>query len=330
MTQRPRVLQNSSNLGAIQPQLDERFDIHKLWQEPDPEAFLAARGAEFVGLVTSAQFGADAALMDKLPSLKVISSFGVGFDKVDVAAAYKRGIMVGYTPNVLNDCVADIAWGLLIDVSRGISASDRYVRRGEWPKANYPLQTRVSGKRLGILGLGRIGKAIAKRGEGFSMDIRYTSRNPVADAPYRYEPSLVELARWCDFLVVAAAGGAATRGLVSAAVIEALGPKSFLVNVSRGTVVDEAALVDALVHKRIAGAGLDVFENEPHVPPALFELDNVVLLPHVASATHETRLAMGELVLANLDSYFSRGCLVTPVPAPAGVEMPQPAPKARP
>ena len=329
MTQRPRVLQNSQTLGAIQARLDERYDIHRLWQEPDADAFLAARGKEFVGLATSAQVGADAALMDKLPSLKVISSFGVGFDRVDVAAAYKRGIMVGYTPAVLNDCVADIAWGLLIDAARGISASDRYVRRGEWPKANYPLQTRVSGKRLGIIGLGRIGKAIARRGEGFDMDVRYTSRNPVADAGYKYEPSLVELARWCDFLIVAASGGAGTRGLVSAAVIEALGPKGFLINVSRGTVVDEAALVDALANKRIAGAGLDVFENEPQVPAALFGLDNVVLLPHVASATNETRRAMGELVLANLDSYFSSGTLVTPVPAPAGVEMPGPAQGAR-
>ena len=203
------------------------------------------------------------------------------------------------------------------------------MRRGEWPQANYPLQTRVSGKRLGIIGLGRIGKAIARRGEGFDMDVRYTGRNPVADAGYKYEPSLVELARWCDFLIVAASGGAGTRGLVSAAVIEALGPKGFLIIVSRGTVVDEAALVDALANKRIAGAGLDVFENEPHVPAALFGLDNVVLLPHVASATNETRRAMGELVLANLDSYFSSGTLVTPVPAPAGVEMPRPAQGAR-
>jgi hydroxypyruvate reductase len=329
MTQRPRVLQNSPNLGAIQSTLEERYDVHKLWQEKDPDAFLAARGAEFVGLATAAGAGADAALMDKLPSLKVISSFGVGFDKVDIAAAYQRGIMVGYTPNVLNDCVADIAMGLLIDVSRGISASDRYVRRGEWPKANYPLQTRVSGKRMGIVGLGRIGKAIAKRAEGFSMEIRYTSRNPLVDVAYTYEPSLVELARWCDFLVVAASGGASTRGLVSAAVIEALGPKSFLVNVSRGTVVDEAALVEALAGKRIAGAGLDVFENEPNVPSKLYELDNVVLLPHVASATHETRRAMGDLVLANLESFFTRGSLVTPVPPPPGVKMPEPAQGAR-
>ncbi|HSI54727.1 MAG TPA: NAD(P)-dependent oxidoreductase, partial [Ramlibacter sp.] len=173
---------------------------------------------------------------------------------------------------------------------------------------------RVSGKKLGIAGLGRIGQAIAKRAIGFDLDIRYHSRKPVAGVAFRHEPSLVELAKWCDFLIVIVSGGPATRHLVSAEVINALGPNSYLVNVSRGSVVDEAALVDALVNKRIAGAGLDVFEDEPRVPQALMALDNVVLLPHLASGTRETRQAMADVVLANLHSFFDHGKLVTPVP----------------
>ena len=233
-----------------------------------------------------------------------------------MAAAARRGIPVGYTPDVLNDCVADLAMGLMLDVARGISAADRYVRQGGWLKARYPLGHRVSGRRLGIVGLGRIGRTIARRAGGFDMDIRYHSRKPVAGVAFAHEPSLVSLAQWCDFLVVIVSGGPATRHLVSAEVIEALGPGGYLVNVSRGSVVDEAALVDALVNRRIAGAGLDVFEDEPRVPQALMALDNVVLLPHLASGTNETRQAMADLVLANLHSWFDHGRLVTPVPTP--------------
>jgi len=315
-TIRPRVLQKGRLMPALEVQLNERYDVQGLWQHSDAAAFLEAHGSEFSGLVTSANVGADAQLIDQLPQLRVISSFGVGIDKIDLHAAQRRGVAVGYTPDVLNDCVADLAIGMLIDVARGISAADRYVRRGEWQRGNYPLTTRVSGKRLGIFGLGRIGRAIAKRASGFDMSVRYTNRSPVAGTPYAFEPSLVELAKWADFLVVAAAGGPSTRRQVSAAVLEALGPKGFVINVSRGTVIDEAALVDALVQRRIAGAALDVFEHEPQVPQALFELDNVVLLPHVASGTQETRQAMADLVLANLASYYADGKLVTPAPMP--------------
>jgi lactate dehydrogenase-like 2-hydroxyacid dehydrogenase len=285
-----------------------------LWRETDPGAYLRAHGKEFHGVVTSAKFGADAALMAALPALEIIANFGVGYETIDVAAARQRGVAVSNTPDVLTDCVADIAWGLMLDVARGLSAADRFVRRGNWVRENFPLMTRVSGKRLGILGLGRIGGAIAKRGSGFDMQVRYHNRRPVANSPYRHEPSLVELARWCDFLVIASAGGPSTRRLVSAEVIAALGEKGFVVNISRGSVVDEPALIDALAHKRIAGAALDVFEDEPNVPAALMELDNVVLLPHVASATRETRQAMADLVLANLREFFRNGKLVTPVP----------------
>jgi len=302
--------------GAVPPALEARlaaaFALHKLRDEPDAKRFLAEHGARFSSLVTTAKFGAERALIESLPNLKVISSFGVGTENLDLDAARSR-IAVGYTPDVLNDCVADLAFGLLIDVARGISASDRFVRRGGWLKGAYPLQTRVSGKRLGIVGLGRIGRVIAQRASGFEMQIRYHGRRAVDGVPWPHEPSLLELAHWCDFLVVIVAGGAATRHLVSAAVLDALGPEGFLVNVARGSVVDEAALVDALVHKRIAGAGLDVFEREPEVPPALFELDNVVLLPHVASATHETRQAMADLVFDNLESFHRSGQVLAPV-----------------
>jgi lactate dehydrogenase-like 2-hydroxyacid dehydrogenase len=221
--------------------------------------------------------------------------------------------MVSNTPDVLTDCVADLAFGLLIDVARGLSAADRFVRRGDWKRGQFPLATRVSGKRLGVLGLGRIGRAVAKRAAGFDMETRYHNRTPLADLAYGYEASLVDLARWADFLVIAAAGGAATRAMVSREVLAALGKKGYLINIARGSVVDEAALVDALVNRRIAGAALDVFADEPNVPPELFALDNVVLLPHIASATRETRQAMADLVLDNLRSYFRAGKLLTPV-----------------
>jgi hydroxypyruvate reductase len=316
-TIRPRVLQKGRLMPALEAQLNERYDVEGLWQHDDAAAYLEAHGSEFSGLVTSANVGADAQLIDKLPQLRVISSFGVGIDKIDLHAARRKGIAVGYTPDVLNDCVADLAIGLLIDAARGISAADRYVRRGDWQRGPFPLATKVSGKRLGIFGLGRIGRAIAQRAGGFDMSVRYTNRSPVAGAPYAFEPSLVELAAWADFLVIAAAGGPATRAKVSRAVLDALGPQGFVVNVSRGTVIDEPALVEALVQRRIAGAGLDVFEHEPNVPAALLELDNVVLLPHVASGTHETRKAMADLVLANLAGFFAEGKLVAPAPMPA-------------
>lgn len=312
---RPRVLQAGPAMPALEAALAAQFDCHSLTRQSDPKRFLAEQGNTFEALVTSGKNGADGALMDALPALKAITHFGVGYDTVDVAAAAQRGIPVSNTPDVLNDCVADVAMGLLIDAARGLSASDRFVRRGDWLKGPFPLATRVSGKKLGIAGLGRIGQAIAKRARGFDMDIRYHSRRPVAGISFAHEPSLVALADWCDFLVVIVSGGPATRHLVSAEVIRALGPNGYLVNVSRGSVVDEAALIDALVNKRIAGAGLDVFEDEPNVPQALMGLDNVVLLPHLASGTRETRQAMADLVMANLHSIFTSGKLVTPVPA---------------
>lgn len=304
---RPTLLQNGPLAPALEAVLAAEFDVQRLADQADQPAFLAQHGARFTGLATSAPAGASAALLAALPGLRVISSHGVGLDKIDLAVAAQRGIQVGYTPEVLNDCVADLAMALLLDVARGASAADRFVRRGDWPKAKFRLARKVSGQRLGILGLGRIGRAVAQRATGFEMQIRYTNRKPVAGVPWQFEPALVELARWADTLVVVAAGGASTHHLVNAEVLAALGPDGFLVNVARGSVVDQAALVQALQTGGIAGAGLDVYADEPHVPPELMALDNVVLLPHIASATRETRQAMEALTLANLQAFYATG-----------------------
>lgn len=300
-----KVLQYGKLMPALEQQLAEAFDWQRLVDQADPKAFLAAHGHEFVGLATTGF--ADAALIDALPSLRVISSFGVGVDGIDLGAAARRGIPVGNTPDVLNDCVADLAIGLMIDVARGVGAAERYLRAGLWPQGAYPLQRRFSGKKLGIVGLGRIGHEVAKRALAFEMDIRYHNRRPVLDTSIEHEPSLVELARWCDFLLIIVPGGAATRHLVNEAVLDALGPEGYLINVARGSVVDEPALVRALQGKRIAGAALDVFEKEPQVPAELMAMDNVVLVPHIGSATVETRAAMAQRVFDNLKSFFDTG-----------------------
>jgi len=316
---RYRILQAGRLLPTLEARLAAEFDTHLLAAEADPQAWLTAHGAEFVGFVTSAGVGIGAATMDRMPKLRVVSSFGVGLDKLDLAAAKARGIAVGYTPDVLNDCVADLGVALMLDVARRVSEADRYVRRGAWTMpgvAGFPLARKVSGAKLGIVGLGRIGQTIARRAGGFEMDIRYHSRRPVEGVAWQHEPSLIELARWCDFLVVITAGGARTRHLIDAAVLDALGPRGFIVNVSRGSVIDEQALVQALREQRIAGAGLDVFENEPQVPLELLSMDNVVLLPHIASGTQETRQAMADRVFDNLQGFLRDGRMVSPAPLP--------------
>lgn len=297
----------------MEDRLVEQFDVHRLPIEADVGAFLAQHGDEFVAVVTNGAVGVDAALIDALPSLRLIASRGVGFDRIDLAAARQRNVAVSNTPGVLNDCVADLAIGALLAVARKVCSADRFVRRGDWLNGRFPMSTRVSGKRLGILGLGRIGRTVARRASGFDMAIRYHNRQPAADVVYGYEASVVELARWADFLVITAAGGLATHHLVSAEVIDALGEQGFLVNVSRGTVVDQQALVCALSNRRLGGAALDVYDDEPNVPPELLALDNVVLLPHIASSTNETFAEMEELVLANMRQFFSNGSLLTPL-----------------
>ena len=308
-----RILQAGRLLPALEQQLAADYDLHRLADQADPDEFLARRGGDFTGLVTSAGgTGAPSALIAALPALRVISSFGVGLDRIALAAARKRGIAVGYTPDVLNDCVADTAFALLLDVARRTAEADRFVRAGRWAAGQaFGLGRKVSGARLGIVGLGRIGQTIARRAGGFDMDVRYHSRRPVAAVPWAHEPVLTELARWADFLVIITAGGDETRHLIDDSVLDALGPRGFLINAARGSVIDEAALVRALVERRIAGAGLDVFEREPQVPAELLALDNVVLLPHIASGTEETRQAMAQRVLDNLAAFFTEGRLVS-------------------
>lgn len=253
--------------------------------------------------------------LDALPNLKVISSFGVGYDPYDEEYISARKIRLGYTPDVLNDCVADLAFALLLDCARQVSTSDRYIRAGRWiSDGPYPLGTQLTGKRLGILGLGRIGLEIAERAKGFRMEILYHNRNQRNDVPYRYVDSLIELAKQSDFLVIATPGGPENTKLVNKEVFEALGTESYLINIARGVVVDEAALVEALQNKVIAGAGLDVFVKEPHVPEALFELDNVTLCPHIGSATHETRGAMRDLAIENFLHFAQHGEVKVAVP----------------
>ncbi|PUA79901.1 2-hydroxyacid dehydrogenase [Nocardioides currus] len=254
-----------------------------------------------------------AAELDALPGLRAIANFGVGYDNIDVEEATRRGVVVSNTPDVLTDAVADLSVLLVLDVLRQGSAADRFVRRGEWAAGKrYPLTREVRGSVVGILGLGRIGEAVAERLVPFGAEIAYHSRS-AKDVAWAYHESTVALAEASDVLVVLTPGGAGTEHLVDAAVLDALGPDGFLVNVSRGSVVDEVALVAALEAGRIAGAGLDVFADEPHVPAALLDRDDVVLLPHVGSATDQTREAMARLVLDNVAAFLERGELVTPV-----------------
>ena len=310
------VLQVGPLKPSLAQTLADTYDAHLL---PDErvmrQAFLAAHGAEITAVVTSGRTGVDAELMTSLPNLGAVVNFGVGYDTTDVDAAAARGVAVSNTPDVLTDCVADTAVGLVIDTLRQFSAADRYVRAGRWPvDGSYRLTRQVSNTRVGIIGLGRIGSAIAQRLSAFGCTISYHNRRPVDGSAYTYAASPIELARGVDVLVVAAAGGSGTRGLVDGEVLDALGPTGYLVNIARGSVVDEEALVEALTAGRLAGAGLDVFADEPRVPEALLAMDNVVVLPHVASGTVETRAAMEDLTLRNLDSFLATGRLVTPVP----------------
>src|SRR4051812_1967619 len=266
------------------------------------------------GCVTNGHSGPPPEMIDRMPKLEIIASASVGYDGIPVEYARSKGIPVTNTPEVLNDDVADLAIGLMIMTARNLVTTDRYVRSGRWPKeGEYPLAQKASGKRVGILGMGRIGKEIGKRAEAMNNTVAYHSRRPVTDVAYKHYPDLVELAKNSDFLVVIIPATAQTNKIVNKAVIEALGPTGILVNVARGAVVDEDALVDALKSGKLGGAGLDVFVNEPQVPPELFAMDNVVLQPHVGSATHDTRRAMSQLVLDNLDAHFAGKPLLTEI-----------------
>lgn len=296
------IVTNGSLSSWLNEGLSARYAAYRLDELPH------AIRMEARILVTTGVAGADASIMDGLPALRLIAVHGVGVDAVDLDHARLRGIAVTNTPDVLTDDVADMAVLLLLSTARRAMLNDTTVRHGGW--ASKPGR-RVSGMRVGILGLGRIGGAIARRLEGFGCNISYHSRRPLSDCPYAYRDSPADLARECDAMIIAASGGA--ECLVDGAVLDALGPDGFLINIGRGSTVDEAALVDALEQGRIAGAGLDVFANEPHVPARLIALDTVVLQPHQASATVETRVAMADLVLRNVANFLANGTLCTPV-----------------
>jgi hydroxypyruvate reductase len=305
-------------LGSLMPKemeaLESHFSVIRLWKEKDPEAALQKHKNEITGIVSTWETPVSARLISALPSLEIISQCAVGIDNIDLKAAAARGVAVTNTPGVLTDDTADIALALILATARRVVEGDMYVRVGKWANGDMPLGTSLSGKTAGIVGLGRIGKAIARRCEAFNMKVIYNGPQK-KDMAYEYYKDLKVMAAACDFLVVAASGGQATENLIDYKILDALGPKGVLINIARGSVVKEDDLLVALRNKAIGGAGLDVHAREPHVPEALFSMDNVVLLPHIGSATHETRSRMGQLVVDNLLAHFSGQPLKTPVAA---------------
>jgi hydroxypyruvate reductase len=310
---KPEILTVAKLWPPYLEELQQTYVVHDRTHELDVAAF-AQIAPRIKAIAGGGESQVTRDLMAQLPALEMISVFGVGYDRYDVAAARERGIPITNTPDVLTDDVADMGISLMLAVARTIPQADKYVREGKWPSGPMPLARKVTGARLGIVGLGRIGSAIARRAAGFDMSIAYTSRNKVTDSPYTYYPTPAALAAEVDFLMVITPGGASTKGLINAEVLKALGSNGYLINVARGSVVDETALIAALQSNVIAGAALDVFENEPHVPAALCAMSNVVLAPHVASATWQTRRAMADLAFGNLQAHFAGKPLLTPVP----------------
>jgi lactate dehydrogenase-like 2-hydroxyacid dehydrogenase len=304
------ILQTHKLLATCEAALAERFTVHKLHEAADKPQLLA-RLKERVRGIAGGNVGAE--LMDQLPQLEIIANFGVGYDSIDTAAAKARNIRVTNTPDVLNNAVAEITLGLMLALARRIPQADQYVRQGKWPQGPFPFQSELNGKTVGILGLGRIGKEIAMRAQAMRMRVVYHGRHKQPDEPFVFYSSLLDMARDADWLVIIAPGGKGTEKIVSRQVLEALGPDGHLVNMARGSLVDEPALIELLQNRRLGGAALDVFADEPNVPPAFFALDNVVLSPHLGSATQQTRDKLGALVVANLAAHFAGEPLPSPV-----------------
>lgn len=314
---RTALLQLGPMMSLIERQIEEAFEVHRMHEARDRDALLASVGPRIEAIATNGHFmKADEVLLSKLPKLRIISNFGVGYDSVDTAAAIARKIIATNTPDVLNEEVADTALGLLLMTVRELGKAENYLRAGHWAtQGDYrltPLTLRE--RKVGIVGLGRIGKAIARRCEAFGMGVVYYGRSKQAGVTYNYYSDLAAMARDTGTLIVITPGGAATRNLIDAKVLAALGPRGVLINVARGTVVDEAALIAALRNKTIAAAGLDVFWNEPKIDPELMTLDNLVLLPHVGSGSVYTRDGMGQLVVDNLKAFLAKKPPLTPVP----------------
>lgn len=307
------LLMTGPMMPMIEEQLDQNFIVHRLHKAGDREKFLAEVGGKVRAIAATAAVRVDNALMGQLPKLEMISSFGVGYDSIDAKWAGENGIVVSNTPDVLNEEVADTALGLLLATVRQFPQSDRYVRAGKWKEKPFPLTATLQDRTVGVVGMGRIGKAIAKRLEAFNMPIVYHSRNKAAGVAYKHYPDLVAMARDVEVIIVITPGGAATKHLVNKPVLEALGPNGIVINVARGSVIDEKALIEALRDKKILSAGLDVFEDEPNVPQDLIDMDHVVLFPHVGSASVHCRRLMGQLVVDNLLSWAAGKGPLTPV-----------------
>lgn len=311
---KPAILQVAPMLPSVEVALTEAYAVHRLWQAESSGALLADIGQDVRGVATNGHAGCPREILDALPNLEIIASYGVGYDAIDIPDCKARDIRVTNTPDVLNDAMAEITLGLMIALCRRIPQADQYTRDGRWwGEGNYPLTGELTGATVGILGLGRIGKEIARRCEVFKMRVVYHGRSRQPHQPYIYYSDLTEMARDVDWLVVIAPGSPETNGIVSHKVMEALGPNGCLVNVARGSLVDELAMVELLQSGKLGGAALDVFADEPNLPDALFALDNVVLSPHQGSATHKTRAAMGDLVVRNLAAHFAGDPLITPV-----------------
>jgi lactate dehydrogenase-like 2-hydroxyacid dehydrogenase len=310
---KPEILMLGSYPQWDMDALEQSFTVHRYWEAADKPAFLAkvAKGVKALGTRGDLTIPAD--LYAALPNLEIIACYGVGVDGIDLKLAKSRNIAVTNTPGVLHEEVADIALALMLATARKLPQGERHLREGKWKDQPFPIATRTYGKRLGLIGIGAIGQAIARRAVAFNMPVAYTARSPRANLPYTFHATPVDLAANCDFLVAACTGGKETAGIVSAEVLQALGPKGYFVNIARGTVADEAALLAALQTGAIAGAGIDVFYNEPAIDERFFTLENAVLQPHVGSATEETRRAMGQLVRDNLAAHFAGRPPLTPV-----------------
>ncbi|MBX2883845.1 MAG: 2-hydroxyacid dehydrogenase [Granulosicoccus sp.] len=301
-------------LPSVMETLENRYTIHRYWEADDPDSLLLNIEADCVGVVTDGGRGVESAILQRLPKVAIVSVFGVGVDAVDLDYCRQHNIAVTNTPDVLSDDVADLAIALALAVSRQVVVADQYARQGRWEKEG-PMQLtrRLTGKTAGIYGMGSIGDALARRLDGFAMQVSYCNRNEKSNSKYRFVSSLTQLAMQVDYLFITASANTETIGAVDENVLDALGPDGYLINVSRGSLIKEPVLVDFLEQHRIAGAGLDVFVDEPRIPDSLSTMDHVVLQPHVASGTWETRQAMGKLVLDNLEAHFNQSSLLTPV-----------------
>jgi hydroxypyruvate reductase len=308
-----QILQIGPLLPETMRDLEATYTVHRYDLAADKKKLLSEITPDVSAIATRGDYALGEEIMCSLPNLKLIASSGAGFDGIDAKAAKANGVTVTNTPGIVSECVADVAMALVLTTIRRTLVHDRFVRSGEWRLKKPVLTEKVWGERLGIIGLGGIGKAIARRASAFKMPVAYYGRHQQQSVDYQYFNDLVELARWARVLVVAVPGGNSTAGLVSREVIDTLGPDGVLVNVSRGSVVDEPYLVDALVSKRLAGAGLDVFADEPNVPEQLLGLDTVVLQPHIGSGSNYTRVAMGQLLLDNMDAFFAGRSLLSPI-----------------